>query len=100
MIANFYNRYSTSPLSKPPPEIFMNPNPSIKFIIVGEDVRTAKSKSDIEEINLHMREQEILRQQEDKKKQEELIQQKSKGKWYNQFKNKHQKKSWKEPQYK
>jgi hypothetical protein len=100
MIANFYNRDSTLPLFKPTQKIVMNPNTSVKFIIVGEDVKTAKTKSEIEEIKLHLREQEILRQQDDKKKQEDLIQQKLKVKWYNVFKNKHNKKSWKEPKYK
>jgi len=62
MIANFYNRDSTLPLFKPTQKIVMNPNTSVKFIIVGEDVKTAKTKSEIEEIKLHLREQEILRQ--------------------------------------
>jgi len=93
MIANFNNQNSTSttigPLT-PSPEIIGNHHQSefLKFIIVDDDIRTATSEQEFEEITLHFREQEILRKHEEAKEKEEFEKQqleKPKEKWYKQF---------------
>ena len=93
MIANFNKQNSTSAYINPLPEITGNHHPSefLKFIIVGDDCRTAKSQLELDEITLHMKGQEILRQRQEAQRKEDLAiieKAKPKEKWYNKF-NKH-----------
>jgi len=98
MIASSIQQDSTSATTNHfplPPEITGKHHPAefIKFIIVGDDVKTAKSQLEVDEITLHMREQEILRQRQEAQRKEDLIileKNKPKEKWYKQF-QKHKK---------
>jgi len=89
VIANFNGQNSTTATIIPPDNVVAQ-HTFVRFVIVGDDVKTAKSISEYEEINLHFRELEILKKQEELERKENLRKRKPKIKWYNQFK-KHQK---------
>ena len=92
MIANFTPQPSTSTSIIPPDNVVCQ-HTFVRFVSVGDDVKTAMSPSEYEEITLHVREQEILKKQEEARRKEELAmleKKKPNPKWYRQF-QKHKK---------
>lgn len=89
----YCNRPNSTSISAIPPAEINTQHSFFKIIIVGDDVKTARSQRECEEVVLHLREQEILRQQEIAKVKEDLAileKKKPKEKWYKQF-QKHKK---------